>query len=229
MFINYFSTVCVSSVIFIIYANVSVAAIVRNGHNFPNHSTGIDPKTHSESRQPHSRPHFKIVQQPTLEHFASIKNPKRKIPVHRSIVQVDVDSGQENEVDDYSDKEWQDYKDDGDDYDDNGNKFDVPEQNHLTNHNVAPKPEQKSKQIQKANNKMTKFLSNQGKGHYRDDFMVGSPKTGVYGYYQSNVASPRTPINPTYSTSPFSRSILITCQPIFPRFGCVIHAYDYHY
>lgn len=243
MFVSQFLTICASNVIFIICANIEAASIVLHRRKLTDTADVavekvISAERESFERPQHKRPHFKVVEQATMKRFASIKNPKQSFAVYRSIVQGDTDDDSESDVHDDSETYWNEYGDDGDDYDGKGNKYEsAAEQNGLAD--GKDPQELKSNQKKQKDHTMEKLHSDHWNVHGRSGVMVGSPK--VESMPLPKIDSPQYAIPPeiyspfpalyptyTYSMDACGNVVLLSCQPDLSQFGCA-RAYDYRY
>lgn len=238
MFVSRFSTICVLIAILLIDAYSATASVVTNGSRFTDQAETpakkvVPAKSISDKGQQHKRPRFKVVEPPVLEYIASIKNTKRKFPVHKSVVQAD-----NNEDIAYDESEWPEYKDDGDDYDNNGVKYkSASTQNDATNGKASKKLEHdKTKQVHK---KTGTLRSEHQKSHDPNDDTLGSsyieltpePENDITESTPTVTASkvylPVPAFYQTYSSGSCGEVILLGYQPNY--YGCASSAYNHPY
>lgn len=244
MVVGHFSVICA-----LVCAYLAAASIVINSHKSTNKKTAtknISTENKLDNKQQHhNQPRFKVAERPTLEYVESITNPNQSFPVYKSTVLRDVDDDNGDEVYDDNEKEWMEYKDDGDDYDEDGNKYEnAAKQNHSMNGKATNNLEQNKK---KPKHHKMETLHVQAHpqmshhGHYRNDGMVGSTKDKSTPLPRAHVidSSPKvapsrihTPLPAIYRTYSWSRPISLSCKPNFSQFVYTNnnpYKYYYHY
>lgn len=236
MFVSRFSIIWIA--ILLIDANFATASVIINGSKFTDKAETpakkvVPAKSISEKGQQHKRPRFKVVEPPALEYIASIKKKKQKLPVHKSVVQAD---GNEDIA--YDESEWPEYKDDGDDYDDNGIKYEIaPTQNNSTSGKASKKLEHNK--MKQTHSKMETLRIEHQKSTGHNDVAVGSPHmeltpTSANGITEptptvsaSKIYLPAPTFYQTYSSGSCGEVIMLSYQPNY--YGCASPAYNYPY
>lgn len=233
-----------SAIFALLCANIATASIVINSHKYTKKTTETATKFISAEskldKQPHSgRPRFKVAEQPILEHIESITNSNQSFPVYRSTVQRDVND--EDEAHGYNEKEWLEYMDDGDDYDDDGNKYkNTAKQNYSINGKATKKLELNMKDP-KQRKMETLHVHQPFTGYYRNDDMVGLTTHEFTPFPRAHVIQSPSKVAPsrihtplpanyrTYSSDSCGRTVSLRYKPNFPHFGYANHPYNYYH